>query len=125
MPGNQFGDKLNDAQKQVAYTQYCDHIAKGFSKDAWSFIDPEKKIKSLTWNTMDSYIKNDPTAFDSSQMDKAMADAKLYFETEGLKMMTGENPKGSAAIFQIFMRNKFGWDKDKKEEDKVINVSRE
>jgi hypothetical protein len=125
MPGNQFGDKLNHLQKQLAYKQYCEHISKGLSKEAWRYRDPQDNNLHLGWQTLEVYMKNNPEAFDTSQLEEAYADSRLFFEQTGLEMMTGTNSKGNAAIFQIFMRNKFGWDKDKKEEDKVINVIRE
>ena len=122
MPGNQFGDKLNAKQKQQAYKQYCKHIASGLSKEAWSYKDPNDNDLTIMWQTMESYIKDSPKAFNASQLGQAYATSRKFFEETGLAMMTGKNCRGNAAIFQIFMRNKFGWDREliQKEENKCI-----
>jgi hypothetical protein len=125
MPGNQFGDKLNPLQKQLAYKQYCEHISEGLSKEAWYYEDPSDENLTITYETIESYIEKEPEAFQTSQLKRAYSACRKFFEKTGLDMMTGKNKDGNPATFQIFMRNKFGWDKDKKEEDKVINVIRE
>ncbi len=125
MPGNQFGDKLNPLQKQLAFKQYCEHIASGLSKEAWSYQDPNDKNLSICFDTIESYINKDPDAFPTSKLKEAYAQSRKFFEQTGLDMMTGANCKGSAAIFQIFMRNKFGWDKETKDQDKQIVIKRQ
>lgn len=126
MGGNQFGDKLNPEQKQLAFKQYCNHIASGLSKEAWYYEDSKDENLSLTHKTMESYIKNDPEAFPTSQLENAYSKSRAFFEKIGIDIMTGANPKGNPATFQIFMRNKFGWDRDhSKDQDKEINVMRQ
>lgn len=107
MPGNQFGDKLNDEQKQDAYNQYCDWIGKGNSKEAW-YYDSEET--SITYKTMESYIKKNPKAFPSEHLEKAKAMSRDHWETIGKKMMLGKyKEKVQPAVYQMFMRNKFSW----------------
>ena len=118
-------DKLNPLQKQLAFKQYCEHIANGLSKEAWRYHDPENKNLTICFKTMETYIDSDPETFPTTQLEAAYADSRKFFEQTGIDMMTGANTKGNPATFQIFMRNKFFWDRDKKEDDRVINVIRD
>ena len=114
MPGNQHGDKLNPEQKQIAYRSYCKHISEGLSKEAWCYEDPDDPELGLVWNTMESYMKKDPAAFEPILLQKAYAKSREWFENVGKDLMIGKIEKGSPATFQTFMRNKFGWDKEDK-----------
>lgn len=94
--------------KRDAYAQYCAHIAQGLSKESFVFNHPEV---SVIWETMENYIKADPVNFPPIQKKQAEAESLSVWEKRGLDMMLGTIEKCQPAIFQMFMRNKFGWDK--------------
>lgn len=123
--GNKNGVKLKTPElKKQAYESYCTYIATGGTKEAWVFEHPEI---SLTSETMEKYIANDPIAFEP--IHKKLAEAKSYEHWLGLgkRMMLGQIEKCQPAIFQMFMRNKFDWDKDQTDEvaecaaDKILD----
>lgn len=112
LEGNQHAVKLKtDELKLEAYRQYCQWISEGNSKEAWCF---EHEYITLTWQTMENYIKNDPLVF--NPIHKLIAECKSYsyWLQLGKKMMVGEMEKCQPAIYQMFMRNKFKWDKEEK-----------
>jgi hypothetical protein len=111
--GNQNATKLKTPElKEEAYRQYCDYIAKGLSKEGWYFDHPEF---SLTWETMEKYIKEDPIVFEPIKKKIAECRSFRVWEGTGIAMMKGE-AKSETALFQLFMRNKFGWDKEDRRE---------
>lgn len=94
--------------KQEAYRQYCAHIASGIPQDAWCFDHPQL---TLTWETMEKYIREDPINFDP--LKKQLARAESYKHWFGVlsDSAKGINEKASTASLQMIMRNKFKWDK--------------
>lgn len=126
--GNRNAIKLKTPElKKQAYDSYCAHIATGASIEEWVFEHPDIK---LTWNTMEKYILNDPIEFDPIHKEIAKAKSYSHWCTLGKKMMLGQIEKCQPAIFQMFMRNKFGWDKDQTDEvadcaaDKILDAIR-
>lgn len=110
--GNKNAVKLVSTElKLEAYADYCAHIAKGLSKKSWYFKDEERML--CTWQTLEKYIKEDETVF--NPIKKAVAECKSlgYWEKKGMDMMDGKG-KCEPALYQIFMRNKFDWDKPDK-----------
>lgn len=101
--------------KQEAFRQYCNHIAKGRPKKAWRL----KKLGfTLTWETMEKYIKEDPDTFDPSHKKEAEADSLERWFTVLEEIATGDNPKGNVAATQVIMRNMHKWDaKDHRDDD--------
>ena len=127
-PGNQNGVKLKAPDvRQEAYKQYCAHIASGESKESFVFRHPEL---SCTYKTMDKYILNNPMEFPALHKEMAESESFNHWCTLGKKMMLGQVEKCQPAIFQMFMRNKFGWDKQSVEEvadcaaDKILDAIR-
>jgi hypothetical protein len=109
-PENTNAKKLKTIElKLEAYRQYCEHIAKGDCKKSWCFDHPNL---TLTWITMEKYIAEDPVVFDPIQKEFAEARSYLHWLKLGKDMMTGEIPKCQPAIYQMFMRNKFKWDRE-------------
>lgn len=106
--------------KRQAYEQYCKWIASGKSHKSWYFEHPQL---SLCWESMESYIKNDPVNFDPLHKKIAMAKSLELWEGKGEGMIESQE-KCQPAIYQMFMRNKFGWDKETPEE-KVDREKRE
>ena len=107
--GNQYNKKLKSKEiKEKVYKNYCEHISKGYSHKSWCY---EKDGLTLTWETIESYIKNDED-FDASHKEVAVSKSLKIFEDWGKKMMLGEIKNGQPAIYQIFMRNKFKWDRN-------------
>jgi hypothetical protein len=126
--GNSNGTKLKDPDIRLeAYRQYCEHIASGKSKEAFVFDHPNLKV---TFKTLEKYIRNDP--FEFPPIHKEIAEAKSFEHwcELGKQMMLGRIEKCQPAIFQMFMRNKFGWDKDDINEvaecaaDKILEMIR-
>lgn len=114
--GNQNGVKLKDPDvRQRAYKSYCEWLATGRSKEAWKFQSEEL---SCTHKTMEKYIAANPSEFPVIHKEMAEADSFNVWEQRGISMMLGEI-KSEPALFQMFMRNKFGWDKEEKADTTV------
>ncbi len=108
--GNQSAKKLKTPElKKDAYQQYCTWIALGNSKESWTF---KHKDMSLTSKTMEKYIRQSEIDFPPIHKLMAEAESLKIWEERGLSMMLGKLEKCQPAIFQMFMRNKFGWDKE-------------
>lgn len=107
--GNKAAVKLKDDEvKLEAYRDYCAHLAAGKSKEGWYFKD--KKRLLCTFKTMEKYIEEEPAVFPAINKQLAECESFSTWEERGMKMMTGE-AKAETALYQMFMRNKFGWDK--------------
>lgn len=126
--GNKNGVKLKDPDvRQEAYRQYCQHIASGESKEAFVF---KHESLTCTHQTMEKYIHSDPIEFPPIHKEVAEALSFLHWTGLGKQMMLGQIEKCQPAIFQMFMRNKFGWDKEDINEvaecaaDKILEMIR-
>lgn len=110
--GNQNAVKLKTSEiKLEAYRQYCTHIAAGYPLECWDFDHPDL---SITWETMEKYISEDPIVFPPIQKAKAKCKSyKGWFEVVAASAK-GENEKANTATLQMIMRNKFKWDKEEK-----------
>jgi hypothetical protein len=111
-PGNKAAVKLVSNELKIeAYADYCAHIAKGLTKKSWYFKDEERML--CTWQTLEKYMKEDEDVF--NPLNKAIAECKSlgFWEKKGMDMMDGK-ANCEPAIYQIFMRNKFDWDKPDK-----------
>lgn len=107
--GNQNNKKLDTPELRAkAYAQYCAHIASGKSKRSWCFEHPNL---TLTWETMEKYIKSDNIEFDPDT--KKIAESKGFAVWEGTLegCAKGHNKEANVAALQMIMRNKFGWDR--------------
>jgi len=101
--------------KKEAFRQYCNHIASGRPKKAWRLKHP---TITLTWETMEKYIKEDPVTFDPIQKKAAESESlEHWFGVLG-DIAKGDNQKGNVAACQIIFRNMFKWDsKDHRDDD--------
>jgi|ERR1700722_2798299 len=121
--GNKRGLKLKDPDvRQEAYRQYCDHIAEGWPKEAFFFDHPEH---SVSWETMDRYISENPTEFLPILMQKAQAARYKHWLGEGRTLMKGEYKGGSPVVWQTCMRNLFKnvmWDREQIAQDNRTHV---
>ena len=109
-PGNQNALKLRDPDiRQEAYRQYCKWIGEGKSKESWTFVHPEL---TCIFKTMEKYIADNPVEFPPINKELAEATSLAVWEEKGQMMMTGKIKHCQPAIYQMFMRNKFKWDKD-------------
>jgi hypothetical protein len=117
--GNQVNKKLTtDELKLEAYAQYCAHIAQGMPKKAWCFRHP---TLSLTWETMEKYIKNEPAVFDLTHKKLAEADSlKHWFSYLG-DSARGKNKDANVASLQIILRNMHAWDRTDKQDDNDVH----
>ncbi len=128
--GNDYGTKLkNPTVRQEAYRQYCDWIASGYPKQSFFFKHPEH---SITWDSMEKYIKDFPEEFPAIYMKEAEAKRYAYWFEKGKNLVAGRQediPKDnktcpSPQTWQVIMRNMFkkdhGWDA---EGATIINVT--
>lgn len=115
--GNTYGLALKDPEvRQKAYKSFCEHLSKGLSYQSWFYED--ELGNGCVGKTMLSYIKDNPTEFPSVK--KEIAETKGFGFWEGVLMdsATGKNKDASTASLQMIMRNKYGWDKEEKQENK-------
>jgi hypothetical protein len=119
--GNQNGVKLKDPDvRQRAYKSYCDWLSMGRSKEGWKFQSDEL---SCTHKTMEKYIAADPSEFPPITKEMAEADSFHIWEQRGMSMLLGEM-KAETALYQMFMRNKFGWDKEEKSDSTISHAEK-
>lgn len=108
--GNKLGTKLKDKDvRQEAYKQYCNHIASGECKESFVFEHP---TLTVTYKTMERYIRENPIEFPPDKKEAAEAASYRRWTKDGHNMMMGKVKGCQPAIYQMFMRNKFGWDKE-------------
>jgi hypothetical protein len=100
---------LTKGDREEAYRQYCAWIASGKSSRSFRLKHPTLKACG---KTIENYIRDFPDDFPGLHKDVAEAAALEIWEEVGYSMMTGNVPKCQPAIFQMFMRNRFGWDKE-------------
>jgi len=113
--GNQNNKKFKKGDtdsRREAYKQYCAWVASGKSRQSFVFEHP---TLTCTYKTMDRYIREEPLNFPVEHMETAEAKSLAFWEALGFKMLVGEIVKCQPAIYQMFMRNKFGWDKEHRE----------
>ena len=107
--GNKNGLKLKSPDlRQEAYESYCSHIARGKVKKSWYYEHPDA---SLTWETMEKYIRENESEFDPIKKKIAEAKGLMYWEGKVEEAAIGTNKDASIPGLQMVMRNKFGWDK--------------
>lgn len=90
------------------YESFLTHISKGHSIDAFSY---REENFSLSWQTLNEYIKKRPDLFNPDLMIEAKAIAKKYWENVCFQAARGEMKGHSPAVLQMIMRNKYDWDK--------------
>jgi hypothetical protein len=106
--------KTNDL-KQKAYKGYCEHIASGKPKEGYVFKCP---TETVTWETIEKYMAEDPVNFPPLLMKEARAKRYMIWFEKGNALIEGKYRHGSPVVWQTIMRNMFrdiGWDK---QEDK-------
>ena len=109
--GNQNALKLTtDELKKEAYRQYCEHLSKGNSQESFYFEHPDLTI---TYKTLNKYIKDEPTVFPPIKREVADIKSLQHWE-QIIKDMVDDKRKEKTALVQMVMRNKFGWDKENK-----------
>lgn len=111
--GNSYAKKLTtDELKLQVFDSYLSHIAKGKSKKSWWFENDEI---TLTWQSMDTYIKNEPGIFSSLQIECAKSKGYNIWEQVVEDSAKGINKDANTASLQMLMRNKYEWDKHEPE----------
>jgi hypothetical protein len=126
-PGNNWGTKLKDPKiRQKAYREYCEWIASGMPKQSFFYDDGEH---SVTWQTLDKYIEDNPAEFNPLLMQKARASRFTHWFGEGKKLMSGKYKGGSPVVWQTIMRNIFkdpdiAWDREQIQESNKAHVER-
>lgn len=113
--GNQYAKKLTTPELcQLAYDSYCEHLAKGKDKKSWNLKTPV----TLTWETMEKYIRENPQVFDPIKKAIAESDGFGVWEQVVEDVARGKNKDANVAAIQMKMRCKFGWDRaDRRDDD--------
>lgn len=113
-PDNKNRQKLtNEGMRKMAFDQYIDHLRKGYPKRTFVFRHP---LATLTWKSMEKYIRDYPLELPSSHIEAAMAEGEQSWIVEGRQMMRGEmEGKTQPVIYQIMMRNIYKWDREESE----------
>lgn len=96
-------------QMQKVYKSYCDHLAAGKVKKSWFYDDGKL---TLTWETMEKYIAEEPSNFPPEKKAVAFAKGMQYWEGVVDNKAFGANKEADTATLQMLMRNKYGWDKE-------------
>lgn len=113
--GNKTGLAIKDPKiRQLAFQSLCHHLASGKSIRSWWYDDENC---ACHWQTMLSYIKNNPDEFDTLKKDIAETKGFHYWESVVADSATGKNKDANTASLQMLMRNKYGWDKKESSED--------
>lgn len=115
--GNTNKIKIKDDEVlQAAYDAYCGYIASGRGQRGFVFDyeTEEGKKGFVTWQTLENYLKDPRFDLDPSKKTRAENVAYQAWENSGIDMMQGKFEKCQPAIYQMMMRNKFGWDKESK-----------
>ena len=111
------GLKLKDPDvRQQAFNEYCEWLAKGKSSRSFTF---ESDLLSCTGQTIESYIKNNPTEFPSYKKEIAFNKGLAKWEMVVEESADGKNKDANTASLQMLMRNKYGWDRKEKEAEKT------
>jgi hypothetical protein len=112
---NRLKIKSEELQK-VAFAIYCDWLAMGRDKKGFvcDYVDENGKEGSVTYQTIENYVKSQRFDLDPSQQERAECLGFARWETTGIQMMTGEMKNCQPAIYQMMMRNKYSWDKEAK-----------
>lgn len=104
--GNSNSVKLKDyALRQEAYEDYCENIALGYSVDCFYF---QKDGLSVSYKTMQKYIRDNPIEFPPEKLSSAKAKAKAFFEALLIGIATGRI-EGNMRAVELIMKFKFGW----------------
>lgn len=107
--GNNHREILNTPElRKLAYMQYCDHIAQGFSKLSWTLH--HDSIRCTYWS-IENAIKKYTEELDPILKQVAEAQGRKAWEQKLFDIAIGKNLKGNVAAAQMIMRNMFGWDK--------------
>jgi hypothetical protein len=116
LQGNDNKLKLKkEVQQQIAYEAYCNWIASGKGRQGFVFEcedEETNKIVTITWQTIENYIASKRFDLDPIHKEKAENFSYQVWENVGVEMMQGKVDKCQPAIYQMMMRNKFGWDKE-------------
>lgn len=98
--------------KQRAWIAYLAHLRMGYSREAFVYREGGNSFtETCSYKTLDNLASENNPDFPKSQLDDAICDARLRYEKLGDDLLTGKIPNGNAAVFQIIMRNRFGYDK--------------
>lgn len=110
MKGNRNGAALCTPEDRLfAFKEYCSWIARGHSGRAFSLQHPTLRISG---KRMEAYVKEFAHEFPMEELDIAHCESLARWEALGEDMMIGKIKRCQPAIFQMFMRNKFQWDRE-------------
>lgn len=119
--GHQNSVKLKTEElKRKAYKAYCDWIAQG--KSSRSFVFEEGDLQCIG-QTIENYMDRDPINFPAINKQVAYAKGMQVWEAVVEDSAKGKNKEANTASLQMLMRNKFGWDKQEKQDDERKKLS--
>lgn len=119
--GNKFALNLKTPEKRrQVFEHFCQWIAQGNPKNGWFYEDDEV---TLSWKSLDNYLRNYPEEFTQEEVEISRSKGLMKWVKEGRQILFQE-VKGDVAMYQMFMRNLYKWDRpDKSEEDESDNQS--
>lgn len=107
--GNQYARKFNTSEeRQQLMRDYIKHCEGGFSDDAFTPCDKE---------TFWKYVKDFPHDFDTNEIKAAQRERQRRWEGHGIAGMLGQIRGFRERVWEINMRNRFGWKDEKSKED--------
>lgn len=114
--GNKHGEVLSNPEiRQKAFESYCEHLASGMPKEAWWF---EEGKYHCTHKSMENYyLKEYPKEFPSYKIQNALAQKYRHWLGKGKDCFEGKMKNAQPAVYQMIMRNLFGWDRPEKSEN--------
>jgi hypothetical protein len=117
MAGNSNGLKIKDKElRQKAFQKLCDWLAKGKSRDSFTFQEGDLKC---TYKTLKSYIDQNPGEFPILHQEYAIAQGYAEWEQVVEDSAKGLNKDANTASLQMKMRNMFKWDRDLSQKDEL------
>ncbi len=89
----------DSAYRRELFAKLCQHIKAGYSIDCFSELDNVTILR---------YLKEFPEEFVQSELDCALRDGKLGWETIGRRQADG-SCLGNSRSWQYNMANRYGW----------------
>lgn len=102
------------SERQEAYRAMCEAVKGGTSVDAFRFSKGERRVNGAR---IVEWIAENPDEFDIALFQDAYSHAYEGWEKIVEQSAKGENPDANTASLQMKMRNRFGWDKKKDDDD--------
>ena len=113
---------VNEQYKLIE--RYCKHISEGYSKESFReccYKTVEKYAEDITAEMSKNAKTEKFTIFPTVLIQGALRASRYQWEKWGIQGMTNKIPFFNSNIWAINMRNRFGWDKEDKTEEMIVN----